>query len=748
MSNSAGEQPLATSVFTGTEQRLPECDLSAAQESFNVEFVNGAIRRRLGRQKVFTSATIRPSGVYFIFGGVPGDVTDAATDGILTVPISINLWNGANNGLAIGCPFRFNGINLVLQNALSVNTTINVRMMGRAPGGTPINLGTPASITDGTAVGGFTLKQSGTISWAFSDWATTNWGPGGLEQQAITQFNLAFNAAELYWIQIFPTNTTGNGGDVTEASVTLTDKNGLSVMTESSGMTEFVTKNGRRVIVSTNNLPGQFNDSITAAYSENRVFSYDFGRGDIVPLRLPLNMRSLSAPNRQTSYATFNGYLIGATPSGALWKYDGTSTSALESLPGMDVVNGVLGANGYTAAPTGTMLEVYRNRLAVTGNYAYPLQFQLSMEDNNVSQIPVNATVGGPNVWPLRYVFNVPGKQGDRIMGASVVNDRYCILTRNQLWVFDDTSLKLANSDIGCVATGSVCRVDNAVYFLSDIGVCMWDSVNISVISDPISETLNKMVNWRALDWVTSVHDRARSEYWLWLPINGETRNQIAAIYNYKSKSWRISGGWYPFDTNTNRDAGPAIWSATAACSIQGATGRNIILSSDHTSALWQESTGYEDDGVPFPAYAVFRPYGSKAIGGENYSTFRAWYLETDMDGAIIQGIQLGDGERFDQEIDRLNNSVTLNSQNAQKQALVQNAVSANGTTPTFAAPPSWSVSAVPLTFGQRKKLKLSFGRKLTWMQPALHWRPATGSFGRGAIYAMQLGEAPQQGGR
>jgi hypothetical protein len=736
MSNSLNEAKVTYSGFRGLQENYALCDRTHALNGFNVEFENGIIKRRKGRQKLLDTFFVRP--IKILSGdptsGFLPENTRLLTDGDTTTTVLTNPFLLTGNFVYLGFPFRVVGFKIFVTVAAVQNVTLDVRLFNY----TTTTLGqwsTVASgIVDGTAVGGFTLKQTGIVQFAFGDWAATGngWAMGGADGSVIFD-------QDLFWIRI-GTNTTTTSANISEIQGYILDKNSVNLRGETGNITEFVTRTGDRLPVATNDYPGHFNDTTFAEIGESRAFYFDLSRGDIVPIRIPGFIKKSAGGGQKTSAIIFNGWCIGTTSSGYLWKFDGTNASALEAMPGLDAVNNVLGAQSYLAqTPRGTILETYRNRLAVTGDVSAPLSFYLSIEDNNISLIPAQATVGGPNIWPVRYIFNVPGREGDYIVSASVINDRYVILTRTQTWVFDDVSLKAINIDLGCVAAGSMQRIDNSIFYLSDQGVVICDSIQSKIISAPIWNTLRDIINWRVITACASAHDKSRGDYWLWLPINGEYQNQIAVIYNYITGYWRIIGGWYPFDTNARRDANSVVMSVTAATQLVGSSGKKALVSVDSTGVLWQENVGYDDAGSIFPAYVAMKPLGSKEEGGgEDYVATRTCYINVGMDAGWWEVYALSDGERFDQELDRRFANVATNSFVVQKQALIQNSVAASVTEQTYGATPAWPVSP---NFSQPKKLKMSFGDMVTKVQPVIHW--SMGQYSAGSYINKVAGSMP-----
>jgi hypothetical protein len=737
--------------FTGLDQQ-PEGPSSSPIDSFNVDFIDGKMVRRNGREALSSTLTVRPSKVVYDNGaGLSVDVTELITDGNVTTAAITNAFVAAGAALYVGCPFLTGGIHFELSGThTNVGATISVKGYSASSN----SFSVPRTVADGTATGGDTMKISGTVTVTINASTLQQVNSGSSAANAVLAGLLD---TDLYWWQI-TTSTNFPGISINEVWLTLSG-GGATLASESYGMSDFVTRTGDRLLVSSSQWPGLYDDADNVLVGGSvspfvgslaRAWYYDLGRGDLVPIRIPPHIRGRTIPGQQVSYQTFNGWLIGCTTAGYLWKYDGNNCSALESLSGLDARNNVLGAQSYLlSTPRGTILETYHSKLMVAGDPTAPLNFYASMEDNNITLIPTDATVGGPNVWPLRRVFGIPGRAGDSITGASVINDRYCLLTRSQLWVFDEDSLRMTNGDVGCVARGSIQRIDNLLYFLSDQGIYVFDSVNTVNISAPISKFLRDTVTWSAVEHCTSAHHRSKGEYWLWLPINGEWQQQIAVVYNYITKKWRMVGGWYPFDTNGRR-GNNVVQSVTAATTVIGSDGHYKLITIDSNGDLWNEDTGLDDNSNVFPAYAGMRTIAIP--NPEDYHSFRDWYIDVEDDGQWYEGYALAEGERFSQEIDRRFANVATNSEVVNKRALSD--VSVGGVTqPTYATVSGWGNTP---NFPQPRKLKLSFARHLTKMQPYLHWAPGQYSAGsyspvsisNGAVKQIQIECAPKGGAR
>lgn len=691
--------------------RIIQSALSDPEQSLNTAMYDGMVGRRPGRAIIMDSMTVLPSRVVYFDGTNRFDVTDAITNGDPGTTVINNAFSNGNAAIKIGCPFKFLGINFTLTGFAVGSTTLHVQSFSHQ------GLGS-ATLTDilgldGTNAGG-TMKQSGAATWTTPP--AIVWNAGGSSGSPSPNF---MEDGDLFWVLVFPTVAI-TGVNIAQITIDLRGQNpqNQAFRTSASGIVEFVTNSGDRQIVSCHDFPGvdHFNGTNPA---EPRILVHDLSRQTSTPLRIPLAMRFGSIPGVNTSFQTFNGWLLGSTTNGYLWKYNGKDCSPLEAMPGMDNINNVVGAQGYLQqTPRGTSLETYHNRLMVTCDPSNPLGFYASLEDNAAALglIPQAATVGGPNVWPLKYALGVPGEDGDRIVGASVVNDRYVIFTKTQVFAYDDTSIKKLNPDVGCAASGSIQRIDNNVLFLSEQGLYYCDGTSVSSISPPNWYKLNKLINWSTIHACRSVHDKNRGEYILWLPINGEWTTQLALVLNYKESYWRIASGWYYWDTDARRDANGFVMGISAACKAKSADGKWIVLTVDKDGLIWQENIGYDDNGFVFPSYVVCKPTSSV-----EFAKRRAWYVQAEMAGEWLEGYNLVDGIRFEQEVDaRLSGASTV-GQIDSKQATLPNAV-ATETQSVFSDAPVWPVSrAYPKT----KAIKFSFGQVGNVLRAALHWLPS-----------------------
>jgi hypothetical protein len=460
------------------------------------------------------------------------------------------------------------------------------------------------------------------------------------------------------------------------------------------------------MLVAQLDFPGS-HDAFFAKPGETRFVTVDLARSRYKPFRLP-NSLKYAQPGFPASFAVFNGWLIASTSTGRIFRFDGENCAALEAYQGMDAARGVLGARSYlTSTPSGRFLTRYRGKLMVAGDPDAPLSFYASLDDTDFSTIPPDAPVGGPNVWPLSGVVTIPGREGDAIVGASVIGDRYVVLTRREIWVYDDAYIRQAEGDIGCVAPQSIQRIGESLMFLSHHGVFVFDGAATREVSRPVRWILEHLVRWTRIEEAVSGHDRSKNEYWLYLPILGMDRNRIALVYNYAEGTWRVVAGWYVFDDESRKASLSKSLDVTSVAQVVSADGREILIAGDASGEIWQENSGYDDNGFVFPAYALLKTVGK----GEEVLNWRTWRLGTVMDGALYECFALRDGMLFEKEIVRRLNGLTPTDQYVQKRAL--------GTTRnTWDSPGNWDTDID--AYNREDALRFSFGGRGRRLQIAL----------------------------
>jgi hypothetical protein len=151
-----------------------------------------------------------------------------------------------------------------------------------------------------------------------------------------------------------------------------------------------------------------------------------------------------------------------------------------------------------------------------------------------------------------------------------------------------------ATRAVGCVARHAVSEVGNRLWFLGQGGVFELqptgsDEEKFAVSEQPVSWPLRPFfarVNWREAAIACSAVDDER--YYLALPIDGATRNNAVAIYNFITRRWE---GYHTFAATVDlRVWVPADWLGRRRLWVIDRTGRALIYG-EHLDGDWFGST-------------------------------------------------------------------------------------------------------------------------------------------------------------
>ncbi|MCK5316329.1 MAG: hypothetical protein KAJ55_00365 [Anaerolineales bacterium] len=144
------------------------------------------------------------------------------------------------------------------------------------------------------------------------------------------------------------------------------------------------------------------------------------------------------------------------------------------------------------------------------------------------------------------------------------------------------------SADIGCIAPGTILRVEDFCFFLSDRGPHIATEAGVQDIGVKIqTDMLALDGTYRSKSWAE--HLKSRNEVWLFVPENGETTNNVFWIWNYRTGSW----------------TGPHIFSsafdASVTCPYELADGTESLLVGGYDGLIRDgnvESVGAVDDVI------------------------------------------------------------------------------------------------------------------------------------------------------
>jgi hypothetical protein len=194
-------------------------------------------------------------------------------------------------------------------------------------------------------------------------------------------------------------------------------------------------------------------------------------------------------------------------------------------------------APGDASVPSPLFLAVYKERMfAIDGTHTIYW-----------------SKIADPEVWaaPNGGQANVDTYDIEPIKALATVGSSLLIFKEDSIARFtgtEATTIKIdketegVSPDVGCIAPGTVVRVDDFVFFLSDRGPYIANESGVQPIGQKIEAELD---NWSHADWTSSwaVHNKDRREILLFVPTEtGITGNNIAWCWNMRTQSW--TGPW------------------------------------------------------------------------------------------------------------------------------------------------------------------------------------------------------------
>lgn len=237
---------------------------------------------------------------------------------------------------------------------------------------------------------------------------------------------------------------------------------------------------------------------------------------------------------------------------------------------------------------------------------------------------------------PIGNQFRVTAGTADYLVTVHPFNDDNLLaFNRNSIHLLKGVSGALADvetvlvtAEIGCVARKSLVTYGNQVFFLSDNGVyalSFIDEYNLRGTDLPISEDIQDYIdriNPEASDGaIAAYHD---NRYWLWIPLDDSTTNNVCLVYNFLNK------GWESVDTFATSSAD--IIGAHESTSgkrnelfiVTGEGGVARVTNTDRDTDLMVNSAGAEDTAE----YAVASRFLSRQLTAGTMDRKKWIYLE------------------------------------------------------------------------------------------------------------------------
>jgi hypothetical protein len=419
-----------------------------------------------------------------------------------------------------------------------------------------------------------------------------------------------------------------------------------------------VDPNGRRVVGLHEHVAAAGGRSVIAFFdpagaNPGGLATVDWNAGAPANVAMPVEVAAFP-PGGSTAAIAMDGHTILAEPGGTLLDFDGEHLDVLAAHRGEDA--GVQNETYLAAPPKATHLTVWRDRVVAGGAPEAPRTLGLSENKWADANIPDDAPIGGANLWPSRTNFDLSTEDGDQVQGLSVLFDRLVVPGRAGVNIVDEDALSPVARAVarqhGCVAPRSLVNIGDALIYLGEGDVLLFDGERAMAISGAMRRTLDELVDWDSAHGAVAVHLRRAQEYRIWVPVKGLPGNQLCLICEYGKRPdyrWRKASHWYLFDSAARRDL-PYKFDATAARAVILESGREVLLTGDSAGRIWLEDVGEDDEGQIFPAFAALPAVSQTA----KHQTFRDVHLDCLHDGSFVGVLAVMDGRSVEQEILRV----------------------------------------------------------------------------------------------
>ena len=158
-----------------------------------------------------------------------------------------------------------------------------------------------------------------------------------------------------------------------------------------------------------------------------------------------------------------------------------------------------------------------------------------------------------PESFPDRNVLHIGDDDGGPITGMRATKNALVVFKSRGIYLikgnpFDGFSAQTLNKDIGCWAPNSIAEAPGlGLIFLSERHVCLLEGAlentgtitNIVKLSTEIPNQMEKLNTSAAVRAVGAVYLKD-NEYWLSIPTQGSSKNNLLMVYHYKVGSWSV----------------------------------------------------------------------------------------------------------------------------------------------------------------------------------------------------------------
>lgn len=258
----------------------------------------------------------------------------------------------------------------------------------------------------------------------------------------------------------------------------------------------------------------------------------------------------------------------------------------------------------YDAAPNGSVLAAFNDRLVLANIPGFPVTLYLSDLFDGSS-------------WPALNYITLPALSDEQITAMLVIYNKLLIWTNRAMYslagaALDNMSLSKDLYDAGCVSQQAMVSIGNAVYWMDNFGnVFHFNGVDFpDRISTPIQKYIDETFIFDDIARVQAVSIDGGRQVWWHFPTK-----KITLVYDLQYQSWT------------------RFYGITAEYFTQLGTS---LLWIDKDGYFCQYGTGYQDAGAPIQGYFTTNPIGFNAL--ENLKRFRLLFIRGAIQGGASDG--------------------------------------------------------------------------------------------------------------
>ena len=151
--------------------------------------------------------------------------------------------------------------------------------------------------------------------------------------------------------------------------------------------------------------------------------------------------------------------------------------------------------------------------------------------------------------WLGTSFIDISKDDGQQITSMHVLAESLIVFKERSIYVVDFTgdsdipfTVRKSDSNVGTIAQHSVQEIDNGLVFLSYDGLYYFDGHNSYKISLQIQTTL-LAYNATRFNQARSMRQKNKNRYFLSLPSNGQTNNDVIVVWDYQLNAFSLYSG-------------------------------------------------------------------------------------------------------------------------------------------------------------------------------------------------------------